>query len=540
MAAPKASAATPAPAPAPAPESAEHEHSPDVQSNDELASAAATGLRWIAYARIAIEFTLLASMVVLARLIPPVDFGLFAIVVILQELALSIPAEGIGSALVQKKSITEDHLRGGLMLSLGVGLILVVFTLLLAAFVFEPVFGSRTALLAVATTPFYILGAIYAAPNAVLRRRLDFRRISMIELLVNAVRAFATVGLAIIGLNADALVFGSLASLAAGVMLALYFAPVPLPRWRPREMRDLLTFGAPASLASVAWAGFRNGDYAVIGATLGPNLAGIYWRAYQLAVEYQRKITIAMAQMAFPVLARTADMEQLLVLRQRMVQLLAVVLFPMLALLFVLAPVLVPWLFGSVWTPAVVPTQILVVGGASTLMIDACGSALMAVGRAKTLLGFGVAHFVFYVGTVLAVVHLGLAAVAIGGAVIHTLFLGVAYIVLLRGEVRSPLAVLWEDMKPALISCLALVALAVPANLALNAAGAPVVPHMAGVTAAAAAGYLLVLRIGFPASSDDLHRALRRLVPTRLLNLSRRRPRLLGGLIPGAAGADKA
>ena len=89
------------------------EHVDDVRSNDQLASAAAHGLRWIAYARIAIELTLFGSMVILARLISPVEFGIFAIVVILQELALSIPAEGIGSALVQKKKITEDHMRGG-------------------------------------------------------------------------------------------------------------------------------------------------------------------------------------------------------------------------------------------------------------------------------------------------------------------------------------------------------------------------------------------------------------------------------------------
>ena len=77
-------------------------------------------------------------------------------------------------------------------------------------------------------------------------------------------------------------------------------------------MRELLAFGGPASLASVAWAGFRNGDYAIIGATLGPGLAGIYWRAYQLAVEYQRKIALAMAQIAFPVLSRTTGIEELL------------------------------------------------------------------------------------------------------------------------------------------------------------------------------------------------------------------------------------
>ena len=40
-----------------------------------------------------------------------------------------------------------------------------------------------------------------------------------------------------------------------------------------------------------------------------------------------------MAQIAFPVLARTAGADELFALRQRMVQLLTVVLFPLLALL---------------------------------------------------------------------------------------------------------------------------------------------------------------------------------------------------------------
>ncbi len=378
-----------------------------------------------------------------------------------------------------------------------------------------PLFGKETEVLMIATAPYFILGAIYAVPIAVLRRRLDFRRMSFIDIAMNATRAIVTLGLAVIGLNAPALVFGAMAGMAIAVLLALIFAPVPMPWWHTKEARDLLPYGGPAAAATVAWAGFRNGDYAVIGATLGATQAGIYWRAYQLAVEYQRKVAVAMTQMAFPVLARTAGQEQLLALRQRMVQLLTVVLFPLLAILFMLAPVVVPWMFGPAWEEAVVPTQILVIGGAATLVIDACGSALMAVGRTRTLLGYGIAHFVVYVGVVFALVHLGLPAVAVGGAVVHTLFLGVAYIVMLRDQVRSPLLVLWQDVEPALVSLIGLAATGVPANLALANAGVPVVPHILGTTVAAGVGYLIALRLGFPASSRDLGSAVRRILPDR-------------------------
>ncbi len=501
---------------APALELMGEEPADGVLSNDELVGAAADGLRWIAYSRIGIELLLLFSMVFLARLIPPAAFGVFAVIIVVQELSQTMPMEGIGGALVQRKSIGRRHLQAGLAVSLAGGVILTALTVGLSFALVGPIFGEETKLLMIATAPCFLLGAVYALPISVLRRRLDFRRMSMLEIVMNLTRAVGTLALAVAGFDASALVFGSIAGVVAGLILALIFAPVPLPRWHREEAKELFPYAWPAATATVSWAGFRNGDYAVIAATLGSAAAGIYWRAYQLAVEYQRKITVAMTQIAFPILSRTAGPDELLALRQRMVRLLTVVLFPLLAVLVLLAPVLVPWLFGPEWEAAIVPTQILVVGGAATLVIDACGSSLLAVGRTKALLGYGLAHFVVYVGTVAALVHLGLPAVAIGGAVVHTAFLGVAYILMLGDEVDHPLLVLWQDVEPALVSVAGLAALAVPANLALVNAGIPVIPHALGTGAAAAIGYLLVLRLAYPDQARDLAAALRRILPDRL------------------------
>ena len=488
----------------------------DVRTNEDLTQAAAAGVRWIAYARAAIELTLFAAMVALARLIPPSAFGIFAIVVIVQELALRMPMEGIGGAIVQRRSISRDHLRTGLSLNLIVAVCLSGLTLLVAAFLVRPLFGSETELLTMATTPYFLFGAIYAIPIAALRRRLDFRRVSILDLSLNATRALASLALALAGLDAPALVFGSMAGMVLSLALALYFAPPPLPGWRRQAARDLLPYGGPAALATVAWTGFRNGDYAIIGSVLGTAAAGFYWRGYQLAVEYQGKVTDAMAQIAFPVLSRTAGAEELLALRQRMVQLLATIVYPLLAFLVLLAPLVIPWLFGEDWRPAVVPTQILALGGAATLAINACGSALMAAGRARALLGYGVAHFLVYAAAVLVVAHDGIVAVAIAGSVVHTIFLAVAYEVLLRGEGRHPMRILWLDLRPALVSCAALAVAVAAADAGLTAAGAPLPGRMTAIVAAGGGAYLAALRIWFPATAHDLAAVVGRILPRRL------------------------
>jgi PST family polysaccharide transporter len=490
----------------------------DVRSNEELTNATAAGLRWISVARLATEGLLLVSMVVLARLIPPKAFGIFAIALIVQELAVNVPSEGVAAPLVQRRSVDREHLQGGFALCLLVGLVLTLLGLLVSMVLVRPLFGHETAVLVAFTTPWFLLGAILALPMAVLRRRLDFRRLSMLTLAQSGVRCIASIILAAaLGLDAWALVLGGLAGMIAVVVMAVSFVGVPLPRWRSRAIRDLLPYGLPASLACFCWVGFRNGDYAIVGARLGATQAGYYWRGFQLAVEYQTKVSSVMTQMAFPVLARTEGADQMLELRRRMVRLLTLVTFPLLALLVLLAPVLLPWAFGAAWEPAVVPTQILAGAGAATVLIDAVGSVLMAAGRARALLSYGIAHFAVYISAVLVGSRYGIAGVSVAAVTVHVVFLVVAYQVLLSGRKESALRFLWGDISAATVGCLALVAAAWPVHAALNETGTPAFVHLACVSAVGGAAYAFVLRAYAPAAFRDLVFLFRRLlrVPSR-------------------------
>src|SRR5215217_4292459 len=112
------------------------------------------------------EVLVLGSMVVLARLIPPSAFGIFALALIVQELAIVLPGEGVGSALVQRRAITREHLQAGFAVSLLVGAGFALLTLLVAYVVVQPLFGHEAATLVALTTPWYPLGAIIALPTA--------------------------------------------------------------------------------------------------------------------------------------------------------------------------------------------------------------------------------------------------------------------------------------------------------------------------------------------------------------------------------------
>ena len=182
-------------------------------------------------------------------------------------------------------------------------------------------------------------------------------------------------------------------------------------------------------------------------------------------------------------------------------------------MLAIVAPVAIPWVFGPEWGPAVAPTQVLAIGGAAVIMIDAAGATLMAAARPRAVLGFGWAHFAAYATAVFFTAPLGLTAVAAAAATVHTAFVFVAYSLMFHRAGRDVVAQVWKDVAPALCSSAALVAVSLPASVALTAMNVAPLPYLAVVGAAGSIAYLLALRVGFARTWRTLVSFLSRLHP---------------------------
>jgi len=511
-----------------APDLPEATEAADATEAPDLGEAAAHGVRWSAISRPTAELLQLGSMVVLARLIAPTEFGNFAVATIAVELGTLIAGAGLSNALVQRKIAAKAHLEAGSALALSIGLFMTVSALLVAEFVVKPIFGGRTAELMALLAPMCFITAFSSVPLAQLRRRLAFRRLSEIEVANTATRVIVSVVLALAGLTGEALVLGLLAGSAMVSVIACTSAHPTMPRFHRREVRELLDFALPMSLASLTWVGFSNVDYAVIGARLGPTQTGLYFRAYSVAVEYQSKLGSVMSQIGFPVLSRTDSAERMDHLHRQMVRVLTIALFPLLVLLAITAPTLVPFVFGPNWTAASTPVQVLAIGGAATVLIDAAGTVLMASGRPRAVLAFGAGHFLAYGLAVLVVAPLGITAVAIAAGVVHSAFVIVSYFLIRQGLSRSFMHRLWDDVAPATVCSIAMAAVTVPASFALTAANLPALPWMLALGLLGAVVYLLVLRLCFADVWATQQAIFNRIVPPRLRNRLRLRPSLQG------------
>ena len=124
-------------------------------------------------------------------------------------------------------------------------------------------------------------------------------------------------------------------------------------------MREIAGYGVPAAGSSVLYAVLRNVDYVILAARLPAAQVGYYLRGFQLGSEYQSKISGILLRVAFPVLSRSRDLDEVRRIRARIIRVHAAVLFPLLFGLIALAPVFVPLVYGDAWEPAVPLTQVL-------------------------------------------------------------------------------------------------------------------------------------------------------------------------------------
>ncbi|HWO83489.1 MAG TPA: oligosaccharide flippase family protein [Solirubrobacterales bacterium] len=483
-------------------------------SRNELREATLDGVRWITITRIAFEFVAAGGAVALAHLVPPAAYGRYAIALVLPEIALSLVNEGLGTPLVQRQTLTKRHIEATVALGLGGGLLLTALTLVLAPLVAAPLFGGETAELFQMYAPVFTIAGLMIVPLAMLQRRLEFNRIGISEVASAAVTTLVAVVLAVYGLDAEAYVLGSLAGIAAWALVLMFFARMtPLPRWRHREVKEVVSTGAPAAGAGLAGIGTRNADYAILGAQLTSAQVGFYYRAFTIGVEYERKLSGIVTRIAFPVYSRTKDIDHLRQIRRRIVRLNATTVFPLLAFFIVVAPVLVPWMFGARWEPAVVLAQILAVAGMATTMKNTIDPLILATGRPRPLMIFNACEVALYVVMLILVSSGGdLVAVCAAVSAFRVAALLASYRLLLGGMLDISLRELLSDAGAALAACLVLVGVALPVRLELDADALPLL--LACATASFPA-YALALRILSPKAFADFVMVARRMLPAR-------------------------
>jgi O-antigen/teichoic acid export membrane protein len=478
-----------------------------------LRDAAVSGMRWLAVAKVVSEGLQFVAAIALARLLTPGEFGNAAVALIFVPLSVILTYEGFGSALVQRQLVDREHLQAATLLSCASGVVFSALTFLLAPVVAEPLLNHEISRLIQVVSPVFALAGVGTVPRAVLSRELDFRRLTLIETIALVSGAAVSVVLAATGLSAEAIVLGGVVSVGATSFMLVLVARPERPRWRRRELAQITRFGAPASAAGLLYVAINNATYAILAARLSSTQVGLYWRAFQLGVTYQDKISGIMMRLAFPIYSRTRDMSEMKRLHERATRIHGAVVVPLLAVLVVTAPEVVPTLFGDAWEKAVEPAQVLAVAGMIAAILTGYPQVMLAAGKPRALMIFNCFVLALYCVTIALTAHSGLVAVATAVVGVHVAMLATVYLVLFRTVLKMPIGRLVTDLAPAVAGSALIIAVGMPLAGELRDVGANAFAIIAIVGLVGAFVHLACLRSFFPAVWDDLLSLVRRLVP---------------------------
>ena len=320
-----------------------------------LGRPGADAMRWSALtggARFALQ---LLAQVLLARLLGPQVFGLFAIGLVVLTLAGFVAGFGLSWSLMQRTQLRDEDIRFAWTWQLLAGLLalglLQVFAPALAAAFKEPAAESVIRWLSLGC----LLQAAAAPATHLLTRALDFRSLGLIQLLSYLI-GYGLVGLpmAWAGQDVHALIAAWLVQAAVTLLASLAVRPHPMAPllWYPQAKQTLGTGQAVFVTNLVNWA-LANLDRVLIGRLLGTWSLGLYNVAYNLAT-VPNSVLLGALQPAF--LAAGAQMSgQPGRLAQAYLQMLATLLvlaLPLFTGLALMASDLVLVLYGARWQSA--------------------------------------------------------------------------------------------------------------------------------------------------------------------------------------------
>src|SRR5512142_2372920 len=141
-----------------------------------------SALRWTAGARLTAQIVTWAITLVVIRILSPADYGLLAMATGFIGFLSMFSEFGLGSAVVQKADVDVATLRRAFGVILAIHFLLAGVVLAAAPLVGHFFAEPRVVPIAQVLSAQFIFAAFAVIPDAMLQRRMEFRRRSLLDL----------------------------------------------------------------------------------------------------------------------------------------------------------------------------------------------------------------------------------------------------------------------------------------------------------------------------------------------------------------------
>jgi PST family polysaccharide transporter len=351
---------------------------------------------------------------VLANLLVPKDFGLIGIVTVFTGFVAVFSNLGLGTALVQRKNISDDQLSTlfwiGVLWGLGSALIVAAAAYPVSLFYEESLLVPLTIALSTnfLVTPFFII------KKKLLQKELKFQTLAIVFLI-------GIFGSGLCGILAAFLGFGVWSLVVQSLSLNLFYLAAFqfVKKWRARfifnfrSCFELIRFGFQMVGTHFTVYIERHIDILIIGKLLGTTQLGYYALAFRIMFFPIRQISYTFNDVLFPVFSKIQD--QLSNVRKgylKSVKFTSLVSFPLMMVVFLVAEDFILIVFGEQWLPTVDIIKIMAFAGAIQSVSQIGNPVFPALNRPDIRMKMGIFNCVFLSLAIVIGSHWGLIGVA--------------------------------------------------------------------------------------------------------------------------------
>ncbi|MGX1669809.1 oligosaccharide flippase family protein [Streptomyces sp. NPDC055400] len=350
----------------------------------QLTSVTVRGMRWTYLTSVTCAAVQIPFSAAMARLLTPEDFGLMALAYLMPRLAHQLAQSGLGSAVVQRPSLTGRDVRVIFALALTLGTCSYAAVWFMAPYGQELAHGPSdlTSMIRVLALGMPI-GALGTTANGLLSRGMRYRAVALTDFF-SFVVGYCVVALlsALLGAGVWSLVYGQLGwTLLLSLLSYLLVRHSLRPLFDVRAMRDVMRFGGKVS--ANGFVEYVTGDFAklAIGRYVGVTAAGLYDRAGLLASYPLQQIQQAASKVLLPGLSRMQhETSRLGASYADCTSVTTLVLFPLWAVIGASSEQLVALLLGGQWQGSVDLVPILGLASVLGLVAQISGTVVEAMG----------------------------------------------------------------------------------------------------------------------------------------------------------------
>lgn len=416
-----------------------------------------TGVFYTAVAKYSGIILSLVVAGVLARLIKPEEFGIVAIATVVISFFNIFSDLGIGSAIIQNKTLQQEDLSHIFSFTIWSGIIL-SFLFFLFSWPIASYYENHTLLTIcqlLAINLFFASANI--VPNALIYKAKNFKFIAWRTLGVQILGGIIAIIIALTGGGLYALIINPIFSSILLFIISYHKYPQALKyTWGLAAIKKIFSFSVYQFLFNVINYFSRNLDKLLIGKYMGMSLLGYYEKSYRLMMLPLQNISHVITPVMHPVFSDYQnDLQQLSSSYEKIIRFLAFIGFPLSVFLWTSAREITLIIFGDQWLPSVPVFQILAISVGIQIVMSTSGSIFQASNDTRSLFICGVFSSILNVSGILTGIFIFKTLEAVAWCITLTFTINFlqCYLQMYYVTFHKPIGKFWRQLISPLILC---------------------------------------------------------------------------------------